>query len=290
MSNNPFLEAQHAPAHARYPDISSPTLGQPSWQPQPSATSAFPQSSAFPLPHGGQPPHQSFLQPSAPDPYGYAAGGAQYAAQPAFQSPMATGAPGGFRPSSSFGQQMAAQLNTGYGQPQPSPYGGPGSGGGGGPIGYQPTGAGANAWNPQQHQQVVSQFDPYAQVAHLDAPQGSGAGLFGGPASPHPSGPTSHAAPSPGPVTSSAPPPGQPHPREYVYAHKGELELWDAYAWKQLMNAFDALRATWDVRRREAEDRVRALGGAVNWDYGAAQEGQRLQGVRGLVSERCVLC
>lgn len=273
MSNNPFLETQQIPAYARYPDISSPSSGQPSWSPSPLGSSGFPQPSSLPYPNTGQQPQQSYLQPNGADAYGYTA---TSATQAPYQTAMATGAPNAFRPTSAFGQQMAAQLNTGYGVPQAGPYGG---GPGGNVGGYQPTGAG---WNGQQHQQVLSQFDPYSQLGQFDAPQGSGAGLFGGPAPPSPRAPMPASPLAAAPVTSSAPPPGQHHPREFVRSHKGQLELWDAYAWKQLMNAFDALRGTWEVRKREAEERMRLLGGAVNWDYGAAQEGHRLQLVRGL--------
>lgn len=277
MSNNPFLEAQQVPAYARYPDISSPSLAQPSWQQQPAGTPGFPQQSSFPHPHPSSGQQSSSLQPNGGDAYGYSVPGGT---QSQYQNPMTTGAQGGFRPTSSFGQQMAAQLNTGYGAPQAGQYGGGISGGGGG---YQPTGAG---WNPPGYQQqVLSQFDPYSQLGQFDAPQGSGVGLFGGSGGPGPSPTSPMPTPSPAPpsVMSSAPPPGQQHPRELVRAHKGELELWDAYAWKQLMNSFETLRGAWEVRKREAEERMRSIGAAVNWDYGAAQEAHRLQAV-------CPLC
>ncbi|OBZ72548.1 hypothetical protein A0H81_07857 [Grifola frondosa] len=53
-----------------------------------------------------------------------------------------------------------------------------------------------------------------------------------------------------------------PHPRDYVQQHKTELEAWDPTTWKQAQNTFEALKDAWAARKREIEDRVRAMGGA----------------------------
>jgi hypothetical protein len=36
-----------------------------------------------------------------------------------------------------------------------------------------------------------------------------------------------------------------------VKAHKAEIESWDGYAWKQLLNTFESLRDAWEVRKKE---------------------------------------
>lgn len=43
----------------------------------------------------------------------------------------------------------------------------------------------------------------------------------------------------------------QLHPREYVQQHKVELETWEAYSWKQALNAFDDLKDAWERRKQE---------------------------------------
>jgi hypothetical protein len=243
MSNNPFID-HSAPAYQRYPDLSQPPQS-PSWQQQ-----------------QGYPQQQQSFQPQ---PTGYGGG---YGMQQ--QQPMMTGAPSGFRPSSMFGQQLAAQLGPGGGQQQ-TPYGGA--------MAYQPTGY-MGQQQPQQQQwgqqqqpydwSAVAQFDPYASLGALNsAPADSGAGLFG--AQPQPA----HAPPQTSQSHS-----GELHPREAVQRYKRELEAWDPVAWKALTNAFGALRTAWDALGRAAQERVRGLGNMPNYDYGAAQEKARLDGVR----------
>jgi hypothetical protein len=219
---------------------------------------------------------------------------------------MTAPTPSGFTPSSAFGQQMAAQLGGGGG------YGGAGlqtsyGGGMGGAMGYQQTGYPQQQQQtgyPQQQQQMqqgwggqyqqqqqpqqadwsaIAQFDPYSNLGSFEGQSGSGAGLFGGSGTqPTSSGPSAYSAAQNGyqPGNTSSAPAGQLHPREMVHKHKRELEAWDPYAWKQLTNSFDALKSAWDVRTREVEGRMRGLRNMPTYDYNAAQESQRLQGVR----------
>lgn len=267
MSNNPFIE-YHSPATSfanRYPDIGglggAPDPNQGQWQPSPASPGAYLGVQQQPSPFGAQPGYSSpFPQPSplANQPTGWGGGGgygAQGPMMPAPSSPV-----GGFQPGSAFGQQMQGQL-TGY----------PGAAGVG--MGYQQTGWGG----PQQQQQqalpsILSQFDPYAQLGALqNAPPSSAPGH------------TRTLSAGGGGGQQGTGPGGYQHPREFVRTHKAELEAWDAYAWKQLLNAFDALKDAWQRRKQEAEAQARNLAAAAYYDYGAAQESERLQGVSAIL-------
>ncbi|KAI0049753.1 hypothetical protein FA95DRAFT_1588044 [Auriscalpium vulgare] len=246
LSNNPFID-HNASVASRFPSLapepsSPPPLGPTqynSWQQQQQQPSPYPQSTPSFL--GAQPTGypQQFSQPQQQWPQQQQASG--------FQSPQPPYSPGGFQPSTSFGQQLVGQvnaLNTGYPQQQqqqqqytgyPQQYAN-----GGGFMAAQPTGY------PQQQQpyagnSALAQFDPYANLAQLNAPppqaQGGGGGYgAGGGGFPE-------------------------HPRGFIQTHKAELEAWDPTTWKQALNTFDALKAAWETRRRAAESRVRALGG-----------------------------
>lgn len=135
-------------------------------------------------------------------------------------------------------QQYGAGMQGGYGQPQMQPQ----------PTGYQD----------------VAQFDPYGPIA-----QGWGEG---GQQQQQQQGsqPTSTS-------TSSTTYNGHPHPREFIRTHKAELEIWDPYAWKQALNAFDVLKDAWTARKKEVEGRI----AQVKRDYGYTGQGEvdRLQGV-----------
>ncbi|KZT00817.1 uncharacterized protein LAESUDRAFT_764272 [Laetiporus sulphureus 93-53] len=255
FSNNPFID-HPANALSRYPDITGdddPTSGQyTSWLNKPSGSSPAPNPTGYPgqgLPTGY---NGGLQQPQMqPQQTGWTGGGGYTQPQqgygvPAVQSPQMTGRPG-FQPSSSFGQQLAAQVNgpgayTGMPQQQqqqqqppqqqytdyPSQFGAN--------TGYQP------AYYPQPQQQpqqqgapYLAEFDPYAQAGQAFGQQNSSAGTGGY---------------------------RPPHPREYVQQHKVELDSWDVYAWKQAQNCFEALREAWGARKREVEARGRSLGGA----------------------------
>ncbi|KAI9440048.1 hypothetical protein H4582DRAFT_2075396 [Lactarius indigo] len=91
-------------------------------------------------------------------------------------------------------------------------------------------------------QQLLSQFDPYANLGQLSpttrAPAPTASGIAG------------------------SPPPGVQHPRTYIHSHKSELEAWDPPTWRQVQNTFESLKVAWEARKRTAESHVRALGAA----------------------------
>lgn len=243
LSNNPFID-HPANALTRYPDItggdnpSNFTPGQSaSWaQPSTSNLTSSNNNPYFSTPTGQQqqqvPYNAGAFQPQQAGWNGTVPGFQQQQQQPqqntygsGFSSPpvqpQGTGRP--FQPSSAFGQQLAGQLNGGYGLvPQQSPqqqqytgypstpqYGSgyqTGYGGAGGSIQQQPQQQGPMH---QQQQAYLSEFDPYGpQNTQPAPPQGSNVG----------SGSQYRA----------------PHPREFVQKHKTDLESWDSYAWKQV--------------------------------------------------------
>lgn len=214
LSNNPFID-HPANALSRYPDINGtddPTGSSQytSWlSPGASSINSNPtgyigagqqtgygggyqqQQGYAGSPMGGYPPQGGFNS-------GY---GAPVQSQP-------TGLP--FQPTSSFGQQLAGQINPSYGAqpvPQQQQYSGyPTSPQYGPDYGYPQ--------QQQQQNQYLPEFDPYA---------------------PQPSGQSA-------PGQSNGPQGAQgayrsPHPREYVRDNKQQLESWDSYAWKQVRSS-----------------------------------------------------
>lgn len=239
LSNNPFID-HPANALTRYPDITggdNPTNFTPgqstSWSQASSSNLTSSNSNPYfstPGPQQQQqqqqvPYNAATFQPQQPGWSGTAPGfqqqqnayGSGFASPPV--QPQGTGRP--FQPSSAFGQQLAGQLNGGYGvvpqqPPQQQQYTGyPNTPqyGSGYQAGY---GAGPGAGPQQQpgqmrqqQQAYLSEFDPYgAQNTQPAPPQGSNVGSG-----------SQYTA---------------PHPREYVQKHKTELESWDSYAWKQV--------------------------------------------------------
>ncbi|KAH9972791.1 hypothetical protein BGW80DRAFT_1445740 [Lactifluus volemus] len=95
----------------------------------------------------------------------------------------------------------------------------------------------------QQQQQLISQFDPYANLGQQLSPTGTSTSLTTGGV--------------------SSPPQGLQHPRAFIQSHKVELEAWDPTTWKQIQNSLDALKTAWEGRKRAAESQVRAFGGTV---------------------------
>ncbi|GJE88750.1 hypothetical protein PsYK624_048330 [Phanerochaete sordida] len=273
LSNNPFIDH---PANAlnRFPDINGtdqPSGGSQftSWLGGGSSVNSQPTGYAGAQPSGftggyaqQQQPQQTGYPTSPVGGYPQQGGfGGGYAASPVQAQP--TGRP--FQPASSFGQQLASQINGGYGaQPQQQPqqqqqqY-----------AGYQATPQyGAAYGYPQQQQQqpqqtqYLAEFDPYAsqqQQQQTPAAQGQPPSSFQGNYK-------------------------TPHPRDYVRSNKQELESWDSYAWKQVMNCFDGLKDAWATRKREIEARMNALsgqglfgGGGYSGGYGYNQYGQYQQ-------------
>ncbi|GLB40450.1 hypothetical protein LshimejAT787_0803210 [Lyophyllum shimeji] len=203
------------------------------------------------------PQQQPQLSPSYAQPTGYMSPSLSQglAAQP-------TGMP--FQPTSSFGQQLSATMSgTSYsylqgssGQPQQQAY--------------QP------AQQQLQSPAYVAQLDPYASIGQgwsgepqprTQQPQNTPGSMVGSPVSPS---------------VSSA---GHQHPREYIRTHKAEIEAWDTYAWKQLLNSFDALKDSWEGRTKELEGQISRLqaqlqyGGGGYYALQIQQEGSRLQGL-----------
>lgn len=221
LSNNPFIDH---PTNAlnRYPDINgtdSPagTTSQfTSWmQPQGSgAANNTGYGQTTPYNGGGYPAAPQQTQTGWP---GNARGYPQQQQQAyssGYASPVATQPTGRpFQPSSSFGQQLAGQINATYGAPQQqqpqaqAQY-----------TGYQTSpqyGAAygyAQQQQPQQPAAYVAEFDPYAQQQPQSQPQ-------------------PQSAPASSSNNSGYRP---PHPREYIQQNKVQMEAWDSYTWKQV--------------------------------------------------------
>ena len=217
LSNNPFID-HPANALTRFPDINGtdePTgssqftswmgRGNSSMNTSPTGYVGAVQPSGF---GGGFPSSQQSGYPGSPV-GGYPQQGGFNTGFNAPTPPQPTGAP--FQPTSSFGQQLAGQVNSAYGaqsvpqhQQQQQFAGYPTSPQYASPYGYSQAQVQAQ---PQQNR-YLPEFDPYASQASSQ-----------GPAPPGPS--------------QGASPYQSPHPREFVRSHKQEPESWDSYAWKQ---------------------------------------------------------
>ncbi|KAJ3997424.1 hypothetical protein F5050DRAFT_1799077 [Lentinula boryana] len=244
ITNNPF-SSDPTNAQSRYPDLSG--------------------SSPSPDPSGSQ--FISWLQPG---------GSQQQYHQQQFQQQMPPQLTGlGYQPTGTTDGSgyMSPQFNSGFGQQ----------------IG-QMTGSnysylsGPNhsasvqtSYNPVQQQlqnpgyHNVAQFDPYLSISSpSSAPQQSSS--FRSPISP--TSPTT-------PITTSRSAAGAIHPREFIKTHKAEIESWDTYAWKQLLNTFDDLKEAWASRKKEVDGRAQQL--LVQMQYSGGyhpqmqQEAERLQ-------------
>jgi len=258
LSNNPFINDPSQP-HTRFPDLNSQSSVQdpgtsqfaPWLQQQPGATSP---TSYFPQQSGLY--QQPTFQPQQQFTPGY---NTAYPIQNV--SPPPTNQP--FQPLSSFGQQLAGQINgSAYGYPQQQ--------------GQNPTSPQSGFLAQQQTQTspgYLAQFDPYAPV---------GQGWEG---QAQVQSPTQVQSPGSSSATS---PTGDPHPRNYIRTHKAEIESWDTYAWKQLLNTFDALKGAWEKRKKDVGLRLQQLqpqvqqaqySGDAYYMMQIEQEGARLQGL-----------
>ncbi|EAU85420.2 hypothetical protein CC1G_07114 [Coprinopsis cinerea okayama7 len=269
-ANNPFVNAND-PTHAssRFPDISggSTSYLNPNQQPpqgqwmnngnmsyqQPAYTAQYQQQ---------QPQQQQYPQQS----YG---GGGYMSPTGMPQGQYGGGSTGQFQPSSSFGQQLSAHMSgTNYGY-----------------LNGQQTGV------PQQQQQLgpaqaqiannpgyVAQFDPYGPLSQWDGTSGQQqqqqqqmqmqqqqqqqyqqqqsyqTGYNDGSYLISPVGPTSGVSPT-----------GEPHPREFIRLHKAQLDKWDAVAWKQLLNTFEALKKAWEARKTACSNQLQSLKSQLNF-------------------------
>jgi hypothetical protein len=80
-------------------------------------------------------------------------------------------------------------------------------------------------------------------------------------------------------------PKGDSHPRDFVRTHKSQIESWDAYAWKQFLNSFEALKGAWEERKADLMARAKGViaQGQSGMAYGGyfaqqiQQEAARLQ-------------
>ncbi|KAG6813916.1 hypothetical protein H0H92_005765 [Tricholoma furcatifolium] len=261
VTNNPFV-TDPTNAHSRFPDIS--TSPQSQWPPPPlNANVGYQQPQGmYQQPSFQQQPP---LSPSYSQPSGHLS---PHLSQ--VQAPQPTGLP--FQPTSSFGQQLAANISgTSYGYLQGQ------------------NGSSQHAYTPAQQQLqspgYLAQFDPYSSIG-----QGwSGETQVKSPVSTNQNFSLQVQSPIPGAtpaITSITPSPGgQLHPREYLRVHKGEIEAWDSYAWKQLLTTIDALKQSWEGRVKELEGRATQLQRELQTGVGnylptqVQQEGIRLQGM-----------
>lgn len=248
LSNNPFIDSSAA---NRFPDVNaiSPAHSPPNnsqytpWQQQQPPTGYNNYNSQ-------QPQQQQWSQGAQP------------------QS-------GQFQPSSSFGQQLSQHVNgggmqqpqpqlTGYPQPQPQlqynqtgfqqPQ----------PTGYPTYGGGMGTQQQQQQQPMgnyLSEFDPYASIGQSW------------------DGAAQQQQRSQGQLASYVQPPTNEHlhPREFIRKYKAELEIWDPATWKQMQNAFEALKDAWEKRMHEVEGRISQL--STNWGMAAQQDMYQAQQV-----------
>jgi hypothetical protein len=206
-----------------------------------------------------------------------------YLSSPTQSYPSQTGS-SGFQPSSSFGQQLAAHVNgNSYGYLQGQ---------------QQQPQSPSNAYNPAQQQLqnnpgYIAQFDPYSSIGQgWDASSTNAGGGGPGMAQSLSTGSTtsssnfsSSGSSTPGGGASyGVSATGDPHPRDFIRTHKAEIEAWDGYAWKQLLNTFEALSRAWEARKGELAKRVGEL--SAQMAYGGyymaqmQQEGARLQGLQ----------
>ncbi|KAI5981915.1 hypothetical protein EDD15DRAFT_2329569 [Pisolithus albus] len=117
--------------------------------------------------------------------------------------------------------------------------------------GYNDSQQYSNQGYPQQPgPSYLSEFDPYApKPASPNRSQFSGSSGGNGPR-------------------------GEQHPRDFLRSHKPELEAWDSYSWKQLINSCEALKDAWMSRKQHAESTVRQYGGGgTPGFFGTAPQG-----------------
>ena len=279
LSNNPFID-HSSNALTRYPEVGGLTSST-----DPQFASWVGQSSGVPQQQG----YNTYNQQPAQQQYAANWGGSPpYQTQGSgFAYPQQTSGGGGtqFQPSSFFGQQLSSAIDAGG-----FIQGGPGyqqqqlTSGYGIPNGYNAIGGTPGQIQipvaPYQQTGLVnpgypSEFDPYASIGQgnwegqqqqqrqqqQQQQQQQGGGLTKG---------------------GTLNPQTDLHPNEFIRNYKTELETWDAYAWKQLMNSLDSLKEAWEKRMKELDGRVKQL--STNWGAAAQQELAQYKSVRFLVS------
>ncbi|KAJ7035034.1 hypothetical protein C8F04DRAFT_1182727 [Mycena alexandri] len=258
-ANNPFvLDPQ-----SRYPAIN----GSPAQDPSATQFTQWMQpgvQSPMGIPgQQQQAPYQQQQQFQQQIPQQFSPG---YIPQQGYAAPQS---PSQFQPSSSFGQQLAGQVN-------------------GSSYGYlqgQNTAQSPGGYNPVQQQLqnnpgYIAQFDPYSSI---------GQGWDG----------SQSQQPQQQQMQSPTMTPGPHITRRRIAIHHlcdrpsasagAEVESWDTYAWKQLLNGFDALKEAWEARKKEIEGHVSQLQQQMQQQmqqYNGAlyaaqiqQEASRLQGM-----------
>jgi len=266
LNLNPFISDPSNP-HTRYPDISSTNT-------QAQSNGYYMQNAGFEAGYQFQPqlsPQQSMYasqqqqQPiyAQPQQQGY-----DLYSQQQTSNYMGNSIQGQqFAPSSSFGQQLVSPVNgSSYGYLQGQQQ--------------QPNGMGG-VYNQAQAQiqnnpGYLAQFDPYAPIG-----QGWGDSQVPQQQQLQQQLAMSTAVttqPPTSPTSSST----NPHPRDYIRTHKGDLESWDTYSWKQLFNTFETLKVSWETRKTEIEARIAQLTSQLQYGGGynagqIQQEGGRLQ-------------
>lgn len=252
LTNNPFLTQTAQSVTSRFPDISNDN--------NPSSFASW--GSASTMTGGGLPQQQqpsSYQQVSAQIPYGSPQGYAMN--NTGYISPTQTfPSPPPFQMQgydNTFGQQFNPHVSgSSYSylsgtQQQPN-----------------------SSYNPAQQQLqnnpgYIAQFDPYGAVG-----QGWDGGAGGTTnnnnnnhfSSIRPSMSTGSTLSSAASTSSSfsgssfgVGPKGDSHPRDYIRTHKSQVEAWDSYAWKQLLNSFETLKSAWDERKSELVTRAKSI-------------------------------
>jgi len=281
LSNNPFLEHSSNPL-TRYPDVSgsiSPTNSQfTTWVGQPTGV---PQQQQGYNTYGPQPAQQQYTAGWGGSPTYQTQGQGQGYKNPPQQQ---TSSGHRFQPSSSFGQQLSSAVDAGgyiqggvgYQQQQPQQqFTGYGASNGYGTTASMP-GQIQIPQTPYQQTGVtgpgyLSEFDPYGPIGQgnwdgqqqQQQPQQQSYGYQGGEGLPNGGTPGSQS---------------DLHPREVIRKYRAELELWDNYSWKQVMNSVDCLKKAWERRMQELDARTRQL--STNWGVAAQHELAQYKNVR----------
>jgi hypothetical protein len=257
LSNNPFIDHTSS-ALSRFPNINA-VSSSPTGPSAPNYSTGWPQhqqqqqqSPGYVTSPTGYTQPQQYFQQQQQWPQQQQQQQQQYQQQ--MQAPYP---PTNFQSPGSFGQQFVGQVNphaTGYPQSQmQGQYADYPTQQAASYSYQQPQQTGYAYPPPQQHQQqqLLSQFDPYANLGQQFSPPNSSTSS------------NSAVSPSIGPGAVGSPPPGVQHPRVFIQTHKAELEAWDPPTWRQVQTVFEALKIAWESRKRVAESQVRALGGTV---------------------------
>jgi hypothetical protein len=257
LTNNPFIESTSHPS-SRYPDLSAPTSQpQSQWtdptlltglqpQYQPDIYQQYPPVQQIPSGYPPQPPQfqvpiQPQIQPpNYPPPF----------QQPPPQQPsLQPTAP--FQPSSSFGQTLQSSMSGGgygylqSGQPQP-------------PQQQHTT----PAYNPAQqlnNPNYVAQLDPYGPISQGWATDTTTTPQSQQSLSQASNNNNNNFGYGNNQNNMGYSPSGEPHPRDYIRSHKQDIEAWDQYTWKQLLNSCEALKRSWESKRNELKTKLAGL-------------------------------